>query len=128
MVNAGRRPYVTMCINAFCVDGSCAVKLVDRDTLLKEKEAKKRAEEEKRLEKERRAAELAAAQAAKEAQMKIPPQEMFKSDILKYSKFDDKVSWLIARIKTRLLNDFFVCSSRGFPRTITKARKSAKAS
>ncbi|KAH1026375.1 hypothetical protein HUJ05_000049 [Dendroctonus ponderosae] len=70
--------------------GSCAVKLVDRDTLLKEKEAKKRAEEEKRLEKERRAAELAAAQAAKEAQMKIPPQEMFKSDILKYSKFDDK--------------------------------------
>ncbi|GAB1301937.1 Cysteine--tRNA ligase, cytoplasmic [Apodemus speciosus] len=45
------------------------VKLVDRDTLLKEKEEKKRA--------------------AKLAKMKTPPSEMFLSEINKYSKFDE---------------------------------------
>ncbi|KAF7266872.1 hypothetical protein GWI33_019804 [Rhynchophorus ferrugineus] len=71
-------------------DGSSAVKLVDRETLLKEREMKKKAEQDKLLEKERKKAELAAVQAAKDAQKKIPASEMFKSETDKYSKFDDK--------------------------------------
>lgn len=67
------------------------MKIVDRETLLKEKEAKKQAELEKAAEKERKKAELAAAQAAKEAQKKIPPTEMFKHETDKYSKFDENV-------------------------------------
>uniref|UniRef100_V5G3B3 Cysteine--tRNA ligase, cytoplasmic n=1 Tax=Anoplophora glabripennis TaxID=217634 RepID=V5G3B3_ANOGL len=66
-----------------------AVKLVDRDTLLKEREAKKKAELEKAAERERKRAELAAAQANKEALRKIPPTELFKSEVDKYSKFDE---------------------------------------
>lgn len=69
------------------------VKIVGRETLLKEKEAKKQAELEKAAEKERKKAELAAAQAAKEAQKKIPPSEMFKNETDKYSKFDENVSF-----------------------------------
>ncbi|KAF2905309.1 hypothetical protein ILUMI_00863 [Ignelater luminosus] len=68
--------------------GGSAVKLVDKETLLKEKEAKKQAELEKLKEKEKKKAEQAAAQAAKEAQKKIPPTEMFKAETDKYSKFD----------------------------------------
>ncbi|XP_063710173.1 cysteine--tRNA ligase, cytoplasmic [Culicoides brevitarsis] len=67
-----------------------ALKLVDRETLLKEREAKKALEAEKLAEKERKKAELAAAQAAKEAQKKINPLEMFKLEKDKYSAFDDK--------------------------------------
>ncbi|XP_060523978.1 cysteine--tRNA ligase, cytoplasmic [Cylas formicarius] len=70
--------------------GGCAVKLVDKESLLKEKEAKKQMELNKALERERKKAELAVAQALKEAQKKIPPSEIFKSEIDKYSKFDDK--------------------------------------
>lgn len=69
-----------------------AVKLVDHDVLLKEKEAKKLAELERNAEKERKKQEMAAVQAAKEAQKRIPPSEMFKSDS-KYSKFDEKVDF-----------------------------------
>lgn len=68
-----------------------AVKLVDKETLLKEKELKKQMEIEKQAEKERKKQEQAAAQAAKDAQRKIPPGEMFKGESDKYSKFDDKV-------------------------------------
>ncbi|XP_015599244.1 cysteine--tRNA ligase, cytoplasmic [Cephus cinctus] len=68
----------------------CKVKLIDKEILLKEKEAKKRQEAEKAAEKERKKAEAAAAQAAKEAQRKIPPTEMFKLEKDKYSQFDDK--------------------------------------
>nr|CAG4640688.1 EOG090X02DZ [Eulimnadia texana] len=67
-----------------------ALKLVSRDELLKEREAKKAAEEAKRLEKERKKAELAAAQALKDAQKRIPPSEMFKSETDKYSAFDER--------------------------------------
>lgn len=67
------------------------MKLVDRETLLKEREAKKKLEAEKLAEKERKKKEAAAAQALKEAQKKIPPSEMFKSETDKYSKFDDQV-------------------------------------
>lgn len=58
---------------------------------MKEREAKKKIEQEKIAEKERKKSELAAAQAVKDAQKKIPPSEMFKSETDKYSQFDDKV-------------------------------------
>lgn len=64
---------------------------MDRETLLKEREAKKKLEAEKLAEKERKKKEAAAAQAQKEAQKKIPPNEMFKTETDKYSKFDDQV-------------------------------------
>uniref|UniRef100_A0A8D8LS95 Cysteine--tRNA ligase, cytoplasmic n=1 Tax=Cacopsylla melanoneura TaxID=428564 RepID=A0A8D8LS95_9HEMI len=66
-----------------------AVKLVDKETLLREKEAKRLAEAEKVAEKERKRAELAAAQEAKEAQKKISPLDMFKMETDKYSQFDE---------------------------------------
>jgi cysteinyl-tRNA synthetase len=69
-----------------------AVKVVGREVLLKEREAKQLQELEKAKEKERKKAEQAAAQAAKDAQKKIPPSEMFKLEKDKYSQFDDKVS------------------------------------
>lgn len=75
----------------FATGEPTVVKIVDRETLLKEKEAKKQAELEKAAEKERKRAELAAAQAAKEAQKKIPPTEMFKHETDKYSQFDENV-------------------------------------
>lgn len=68
------------------------MKLVDKDTLLKEREAKKRAELEKAAERERKKGEAAAAQAVKDAQRKIPPSEIFKSETDKYSKFDENVN------------------------------------
>ncbi|XP_076311985.1 cysteine--tRNA ligase, cytoplasmic isoform X3 [Tachypleus tridentatus] len=70
------------------------VKLVDKETFLKEKEMKLKvgvlAEEEKRLEKERKKQQQLEAQLAKDAQRKIPPWELFKSETDKYSKFDEK--------------------------------------
>ncbi|XP_055470665.1 cysteine--tRNA ligase, cytoplasmic isoform X2 [Psammomys obesus] len=65
------------------------VKLVDRDTLLKEKEEKKRAEEEKRRKKEEAARKKQEQEAAKLAKMRTPPNEMFLSESNKYSKFDE---------------------------------------
>lgn len=62
----------------------CKIKLVNREELLKEKMHKKQMELERTLEKERRKAEAA----AKEAQKKIPPFEMFKLEKNKYSQFD----------------------------------------
>ncbi|KAL5007800.1 hypothetical protein ScPMuIL_016606, partial [Solemya velum] len=66
------------------------IKLVDKETLLKEREEKLMQEELKRQEKEKKRKEVEDAKAAKEAQMKIPPSELFKSETDKYSKFDDK--------------------------------------
>lgn len=57
-----------------------AIKLVPRDELLREREAKRQAEEAKRLEKERKKAELAAKEAEKEAKRRVPPTEMFKGN------------------------------------------------
>ncbi|XP_048216984.1 cysteine--tRNA ligase, cytoplasmic isoform X2 [Perognathus longimembris pacificus] len=65
------------------------VKLVDRDTLLKEREEKKRVEEEKRRKKEEAARRKQEQEAARLAKMKIPPSEMFLSERDKYSKFDE---------------------------------------
>lgn len=66
----------------------CKVKLVNREELLREKETKRKLELEKSLEKERKKVEAAAAAAAKEAQRRIPPSEMFKIEQDKYSRFD----------------------------------------
>jgi len=67
-----------------------AVKLVNRESLLREKEAKKVAEAAKAAEKERKKAEKAAILAERDAERKIKPCEMFLSETDKYSKFDDK--------------------------------------
>lgn len=67
------------------------MKLVDRETLLKEREAKKALDAEKSAEKERKRLEAAAAQAAKDAQRKIDPKEMFLNETDKYSAFDENV-------------------------------------
>ena len=65
------------------------VKLVDRETLLKERQQKLEEIEKKRLEKEAAKAKLAAEKAAKEAKNKIPPSEMFRGESDKYSQFDE---------------------------------------
>ncbi|KZC10167.1 PREDICTED: cysteine--tRNA ligase, cytoplasmic [Dufourea novaeangliae] len=67
---------------------SCRVKLVNREELLREKECKRKQELEKAEEKERRKIEAAAVAAAKEAQRKMPPSDMFKLEKDKYSQFD----------------------------------------
>ncbi|XP_046486105.1 cysteine--tRNA ligase, cytoplasmic [Neodiprion pinetum] len=66
------------------------VKLVDRETLLKEKEAKRLLKAEKAAEEERRKAEAQALAAAKRAKNIIPPSDMFKLEKGKYSQFNDK--------------------------------------
>ncbi|XP_006134961.2 cysteine--tRNA ligase, cytoplasmic isoform X2 [Pelodiscus sinensis] len=68
---------------------STVVKLVDRETLLKEREEKKKIEEEKKRKKEEAARKKQEQEAAKLAKMKIPPQALFKSELEKYSKFDE---------------------------------------
>uniref|UniRef100_A0A8D0GCU1 Cysteine--tRNA ligase, cytoplasmic n=1 Tax=Sphenodon punctatus TaxID=8508 RepID=A0A8D0GCU1_SPHPU len=65
------------------------VKLVDKDTLLKEREEKKKIEEEKKRKKEEAARKKQEQEAAKLAKMRIPPDEMFKSEHDKYSRFDE---------------------------------------
>ncbi|ESP02550.1 hypothetical protein LOTGIDRAFT_237933 [Lottia gigantea] len=62
------------------------IKLVDKETLRKEREEILKAEELKRLEKEKKAA----AQAEKDKQKSIPPSQLFLHEIDKYSAFDEK--------------------------------------
>ncbi|XP_005111467.1 cysteine--tRNA ligase, cytoplasmic [Aplysia californica] len=66
------------------------IKLVDKDTLMKERAEKLRIEEQKKAEKERKKKEKELEQAAKEAQKRIPPSEMFRKETDKYSAFDKK--------------------------------------
>lgn len=73
--------------------GAVSIKLVDRETLLRERDAKKLAEAQKQALKEKKRAEVAAATAAHEAQRKINPKEMFLNETDKYSAFDDRVSY-----------------------------------
>ncbi|XP_017836754.1 cysteine--tRNA ligase, cytoplasmic [Drosophila busckii] len=69
--------------------GKYAVKLVDRDALLREREAKQAAEAERAAEKERKKQALALAAAAKEAARRINPKDMFRSETDKYSAFGE---------------------------------------
>ncbi|XP_069544783.1 cysteine--tRNA ligase, cytoplasmic isoform X1 [Brachyistius frenatus] len=65
------------------------VKLVDKETLLKEREEKKKMEEEKKKQKEEAARKKQEQEMAKLAKMQIPPCEMFLTETDKYSKFDE---------------------------------------
>ncbi|XP_061706093.1 cysteine--tRNA ligase, cytoplasmic [Cydia pomonella] len=62
------------------------VKLVSKEELMREKEEKKRIEAEKLKKKQ----ELAEAQRLKDEQRKVPPGDMFRKELDKYSQFDDK--------------------------------------
>uniref|UniRef100_A0A3Q3W390 Cysteine--tRNA ligase, cytoplasmic n=1 Tax=Mola mola TaxID=94237 RepID=A0A3Q3W390_MOLML len=68
---------------------STVVKLVDKETLLKEREEKKKAEAERKLKKEEAARKKEEQEMAKLAKMKVPPCEMFRSETDKYSRFDE---------------------------------------
>lgn len=76
---------------------AAGVKLYDPEELMKELELKRKQEAEKAAEKERKKAEAAAQAAAKDAKYKIPPTEIFKLETDKYSKFDEKVSFVIKK-------------------------------
>lgn len=78
-----------------CLGSASAVKLVDRETLLKEREAKKAVDAEKSAEKERKRLEAISAQAVKDAQRKIDPKEMFLAETEKYSAFDENVCAIV---------------------------------
>ena len=67
------------------------LKLVGREALLKEREEKARVEEQKKAEKERRRLEQLRLEAEREAQRRIPPNQMFRAETDKYSQWDDKV-------------------------------------
>uniref|UniRef100_A0A8D8A4B7 Cysteine--tRNA ligase, cytoplasmic n=1 Tax=Culex pipiens TaxID=7175 RepID=A0A8D8A4B7_CULPI len=67
-----------------------ALKLVDRELLLKEREAKRAEEARKAAEKERKKAEASAAAAAKDAQRRINPVDMFRAETDKYSAWDER--------------------------------------
>lgn len=92
-------------------DGAAvSIKLVDRDTLLKERDAKKQAEAQKQALKDQKRQEAAAAAAAIEAQRKINPKEMFLNETDKYSVFDERVSY-------KICNNFMnlICMNESFP-------------
>lgn len=89
---------------------AASIKLVDRETLLRERDAKKQAEAQKQALKEKKRQEAAAAAAALEAQRKINPKEMFLQETDKYSAFDERVSLKMAffcRITSILRNILF---------------------
>ncbi|KAL1110117.1 hypothetical protein AAG570_008194, partial [Ranatra chinensis] len=64
----------------------CAVKLMDKETLIREREAKKNLEDEK----ERKKRQMEALQNEREALKRVPPEEMFLSMKDKYSAFDSQ--------------------------------------
>ncbi|KAJ8406500.1 hypothetical protein AAFF_G00300740 [Aldrovandia affinis] len=65
------------------------VKLVDRETLLKEKEEKRKVEEEKRKKKEEALKKKQDQERARLAKMKVHPSEMFRAEADRYSSFDE---------------------------------------
>lgn len=68
-----------------------SIKLISRETLLKEREAKKLLEAQKLAAKEKKRKEAETAAAALEAQRKISPKDMFLHETDKYSAFDERV-------------------------------------
>lgn len=75
--------------------GASSIKLVSRETLLKEREAKKLLESQKAAAKEKKRLEAEAAAAELEAQRKIDPKDMFKKETEKYSAFDERVCYFM---------------------------------
>uniref|UniRef100_A0A8C8FUL3 cysteine--tRNA ligase n=1 Tax=Oncorhynchus tshawytscha TaxID=74940 RepID=A0A8C8FUL3_ONCTS len=65
------------------------VKLVDKETLLRERNEKKKMEDEKKNKKEEAAKKKLEQELAKLAKMKISPCDMFRSETDKYSSFDE---------------------------------------
>eukprot|EP00063_Salmo_salar_P008321 XP_013983156.1 PREDICTED: cysteine--tRNA ligase, cytoplasmic-like [Salmo salar] len=65
------------------------VKLVDKETLLRERNEKKKMEDEKKNKKEEAAKKKQEQELAKLAKMKISPCDMFRSETDKYSGFDE---------------------------------------
>lgn len=75
-----------------------SIKLVSRETLLKEREAKKLLESQKQAAKEKKRIEAEAAAAAIEAQRKINPKDMFLHETEKYSAFDERVGFSVIHV------------------------------
>lgn len=71
-------------------EGQSVIKLVDKEVLLKEKEEKKRREEQKKAEQLAKAEAQRQKEKEREEQRKINPKDMFKSQIDKYSAFDEE--------------------------------------
>ncbi|XP_037087925.1 cysteine--tRNA ligase, cytoplasmic-like isoform X1 [Pollicipes pollicipes] len=69
--------------------GETVFKLVGRETLLREREERTRQEQQRRLEQERRQLEKLRLEEEREAQRRVPPQQMFRADD-KFSRFDEK--------------------------------------
>uniref|UniRef100_A0A671X7J8 Cysteine--tRNA ligase, cytoplasmic n=1 Tax=Sparus aurata TaxID=8175 RepID=A0A671X7J8_SPAAU len=65
------------------------LKLVDKETLLKEREEKTKIEEEKKKKKEEAARKKQEQEMAKLEKMKVSPCEMFRKETDKYSQFDE---------------------------------------
>lgn len=70
-------------------EGQSVIKLVDKDVLLKEKEEKKRREEQKKAEQLAKAEAQRQKEKERDGQRKINPKDMFKSQVDKYSAFDE---------------------------------------
>lgn len=71
-------------------EGHSVIKLVDRDVLMREREEKRRKEEQKKAEQLAKAEAQRQKDKEREEQRKINPKDMFKSQIDKYSAFDDE--------------------------------------
>lgn len=70
-------------------EGQSAIKLVDREVLIKEREEKKRREEQKKAEQLAKLELQRQKEKEKLEQMKISPVDMFRSQTDKFSAFDD---------------------------------------
>jgi len=71
-------------------DTRAVIKMVDKDTLMKEKQEKLDQEEKKRKEKEAKKAEAAAKAAAADAVNSVPPADMFRRMTDKFSEWDEE--------------------------------------
>ncbi|KAJ3076493.1 hypothetical protein HK102_005414 [Quaeritorhiza haematococci] len=73
-------------------DGKALIKLVDKETLIRQREEKAEREAQKLLEKERRKKEQQAKKMEKLAKGKTPPGEMFKDEegLKAFSQWDEK--------------------------------------
>jgi cysteinyl-tRNA synthetase len=71
-------------------EGKSVIKLVDREVLIREREDKRKREEQKKAEQLAKAELQRAKDKEREEQRKINPKDMFRSQIDKYSQFDDE--------------------------------------
>lgn len=84
-------PSLGICLEDRELDGvPYVVKLVDPETLAREKAQAERRDHEKRIKEEAARLEKLKLQQQREQKAKIPPSELFKSQTDKYSKFDEK--------------------------------------